>query len=121
MNITVKTRHMNTSEAITQYVESKCDRLPRYYDGIQTVEVILDHEADKAVTEIVVTARKKHTFVASHRDSDMYASIDQCLDKIAQQLRRFKDRVRDRQGASLSSLAEPGIAASEDQDEADEV
>ena len=48
--------------------------------------------------EIVVTATRKNTFVATHRDDDMYAALDQCLHKITEQLRRHKDRVRDRHG-----------------------
>ncbi len=106
MNIIVKTRHMDSTEAIKDYVESKCQRLPRYYDGIQSVEVVLDHEADQSLSEIIVTARKKHTFVATNRDPDMYASIDGCVDKISQQLRRHKDKVRDRQAVSPSELTE---------------
>lgn len=98
MNITVKARHMDVTDALRQYVETKVARLPRYYDGVQSVEAILDMNADQAVVELLVTARRKATFVATHRDADMYACLDQCLDKISEQLRRHKDRVRDRHG-----------------------
>jgi putative sigma-54 modulation protein len=101
VNIIVKARHMDVTDAMRQYVESKAAKLPRYSDPIQTIEAILDMEADQAVAELVVTARRKTTFVASHRDEDMYACIDQCLHKIAEQLRRHKDRVRDRQAPPL--------------------
>ena len=63
-------------------------------------------QANDAVVEVVVQARKKHTFVASHRDENMYACVDICVDKVATQLRRFKDRVRDRQGPSLGTIPE---------------
>jgi len=65
-------------------------------------------EADQAVVEIVVTASRKATFVATHRQEDMYASVDQCLRKITEQLRRHKDKVRDRQTSPLSQSAEAG-------------
>jgi len=102
VNIIVEARHMDVTEAIRAYVQSKVERLPRYYDGIGSVEVILDVEAEHTVVEMVVKARRKATFVASHRDRDLYAGIDQCLAKIVEQLRRHKDKVRDHQGASLS-------------------
>ena len=105
MNIVVNARHMEVTDAIRQYVEDKASRLPRYYDKIQKVEVVLDMEADEAVTEMVVTATHRNTFVARHRDPDMYASIDRCLDKIIEQLRRHKDRVRDRQGPPRDEAA----------------
>ncbi len=105
MNVIVKARHMDATDAMKEYVETKAARLERYYDGIQTVETILDTEADHAVAEIVVTARRKHTFVATHKERDLYACVDQCIDKVAQQLRRHKDKVRDRQGPSLNEAA----------------
>ena len=98
MNITVEARHMEVTDSIRQYVESKASRLPRYYNGIQSADVILSVDADQSVVEIVVTASRKSTFVATQRGDDMYACIDQCVGKIVGQLRRHKDRVRDRQG-----------------------
>lgn len=104
MNISVNARHMDVTEAIRTYVESKVERLPRYYDGIMSVEIILDVEAEHTVAEMVVKARRKATFVATHRDRDLYAGIDQCLAKMVEQLRRHKDKVRNHQGASLSEV-----------------
>ena len=101
MNTTVHARHMDITDAIREYAEDKIAKLPKYYDGIQSIEVILDIEAGKPLVEIVAQGGRKHTFVAHHRDAqregDMYACIDQCVDKISQQVRRHKDRVRDRQ------------------------
>lgn len=98
MKITVEARHMDVTGAMRDYVESKVAKLPRYYDSIQSIETVLDLEADQAVVEMVVTARRKSVFVATHREEDMYASVDQCLRKMTEQLRRHKDRVRDHQG-----------------------
>lgn len=95
MNVTVKARHMDITDSIRDYVETKADKLDRYLVGLQNAEVIIDMEADKPVVEIVARAKKKNTFVATHRDDDMYACIDVCLDKVIQQLRRHKDKLRD--------------------------
>jgi len=107
VNIIVKARHMEVTDAMRAYVESKAAKLPRYYGNIQSIEATLDREADQAAVEIVVTASRKAVFVATHRQEDLYASVDQCLRKITEQLRRHKDKVRDRQTASLSESAEP--------------
>ncbi len=106
MNIVVKSRHMESTESLKQYVAAKAERLPRYYDNLLSVEVTLDMEAAKPFVEMVAHAKQKMTFVAKAHNDDMYACIDQCLDKITQQLRRHKDRVRDRQGVSTSGVAE---------------
>ncbi len=95
MNIVVNGRHMDVTTAMREHVESKASKLAKYYSSIQSIEVTLDMEADNSTVETVVSARKKHTFVATHRDPDMYACVDQCMHKIAEQLRRHKDKVRD--------------------------
>jgi ribosome hibernation promoting factor len=99
VNMTVEARHMEITDAMRQYVESKLDKLPRFYDSIQTIEAILDREADEAVVEIVVSASRKHTFVAKHRGDEFYGCVDQCVDKVTEQIRRHKDRLRGRRGA----------------------
>lgn len=108
MNIVVKSRHMEPTEPLKQYVEAKAGKLPRYYDSLMGVEVILDLEADQPTVEMVAQGRKRMTFVAKARNEDMYACIDQCVDKLVQQLRRHKDRVRDRQGAPMDGAVEAG-------------
>jgi len=97
VKILVQARHMDTTEALKQHVEEKVSKLPHIFDSLLSVEVILDTEADQSVVEVVATAHRKNTFVATHRDPDMYACIDHCLHKITEQIRRHKDKVRDRQ------------------------
>ena len=105
MNITIEARHMEVTDAIRQYAESKVEKLPKYYDNIQSIEVVIDMDGGQPSVEIIVQASRKSTFVAHHRDADLYACIDECVDKVSQQLRRHKDKVRDRQGAPHSELS----------------
>ena len=100
MNITVEIRHMEGSNSLREYVESKVSKLPRYLDSIQSIEVILDREGGLAASEIIAHVNRKAPFVASSRNEDMYASVDLCMDKISEQLRRHKDKIRDRKGSS---------------------
>ncbi|MFP3937896.1 MAG: ribosome hibernation-promoting factor, HPF/YfiA family [Phycisphaerae bacterium] len=100
MNITVDARHMEATDSIHGYVDKKVSKLPRYYSNIKEIEVVLDKEGDNAVAEIIAHAKKKRTFVASAQHENIYGAIDGCLDKITEQLRRFKDKVRDHQGPS---------------------
>ena len=108
MNIRVEARHMEVTDAIRDYAESKAAKLSRYYDNVLSAEVILDVEAGKSVVEIVVTAKRKSTFVATHRGDDMYACIDQCVDKVVAQLRRHKDKVHNRRGPNHSQTPQGG-------------
>jgi putative sigma-54 modulation protein len=97
---------MEVTEALRQHVEEKISKLPHILDTLLSVEVILDTEADKSVVEVVATANRKNTFVATHRDPDMYVCIDHCLHKITEQIRRHKDKVRDRQKPPHGQITE---------------
>ncbi len=98
MNIVVTARHMNLSDDVRQRVEDKAEKLSRFLDELQTVEVTLEIEGDKPLVEIVATASRKTTFVATARDDDMVVCFDHCLHKVSEQIRRYKDKVRDRHG-----------------------
>lgn len=100
MNVTVVARHMDVTEAMRSYAEEKAAKLPRFFNGLQSLTVTFDLDAGSDVVEVVGTGTHKAVFVARHRGNDMYACVDQCMHKLEEQLRRHKDRVRDRHGPS---------------------
>lgn len=107
MNVSVVARHMHVTEAMRTYAEAKVEKLPRLFNGLQSITVTFDLEAGYNLVEIVATGTHKSTFVARQQGEDMYACMDQCMHKIEQQLRRHKDRVRDRQGPSHEETMVP--------------
>ena len=108
MNIIVNARHMESTTAIRDHIEAKATKLERIYNNLMSVEVTLDREAEHSVVEVVATAKRRNTFVATHKEQDMYACIDHCLHKIEEQIRRHKDKVRDRQGPPHEQTMSPG-------------
>lgn len=97
MNVSVVVRHMEVTDAMRSYAQEKASRLPRLFNGLQSAVITLDLDAGDHLVEIVASASHKAVFIARQRGSDMYACVDQCIHKLKQQLRRHKDRVRDRQ------------------------
>ena len=93
---------MAMTAPMRQYAQEKAEKLPRYYDGLQSVDVILDMEAGLFAVEIVASGKRKRVFVAHHRGDDMYACVDQCCHKLEEQLRRHKGRIRHHQGPKRS-------------------
>lgn len=79
-----------------QYTQEKCSRLPRFYDRIETTDVVVDHDSSRFRTEIVVRTDHKHTFVVQVDDTDFYKTIDFAVDKLERQLREHKERHRNR-------------------------
>jgi putative sigma-54 modulation protein len=97
VNITITGRHLEITPAIRQHAEDKANKLTKYYDLIQEIEVILDgSEAKQKRAEMVVSAEHRNMFVAHHEGEDLYGCIDQAAHKIQQQVTQHKDKFRNR-------------------------
>lgn len=94
MQIKVTGRHVEVPPEVRAYIEEKVQKLPRFYDRIHEIEVILGHESEQFTTEIIVHADRKHTFVASDTGPDTYALVDMVVEKLERQLRRHKELLR---------------------------
>lgn len=92
MQITVTGRHVDVTDDVREYVEAKANKLPRFYDRIHEIEVILDHESEQFKVEMIVRAGNKHTFVASESGPDTFTLIDVITDKLERQLTRHKEK-----------------------------
>lgn len=86
-------RHVQATEAIKRYAESKIDNLHLDYPRIIEAHVILDVEKYRQIVEIILHCSNHITIEASAETTDLYASIDQAADKIAQQMRKYKTRI----------------------------
>lgn len=96
MQVTVTGRHMGVSEPLKRYCLEKGTKLARYFDRITQVEVILDGRNGRHSAEMIVHADGSEPFVAVEAHDDAYAAVDLVLDKIEEQLRRHKERLRNR-------------------------
>lgn len=96
MQITVSGRHMGVSEALKEYCREKSERLVRFFDRIQLIEVVLDGINGQHSAEMIVHSEGTQPFVASERHEDAYAAVDLMLDKIERQIRRHKEKLRNR-------------------------
>jgi len=96
MQITVSGRHMGVSEPLRSYCERKSARLARFYDRIQSIEMVLDGHNGQHSAEIIVHSGGAPPFVAHEEHADAFAAVDLVLDKAERQLRRHKQRLRNR-------------------------
>jgi putative sigma-54 modulation protein len=88
---------MEVTPALKSFAEQKASKLPRYFDRIQEIEVVIDNgKGDKTRVEMIVNAEHNHVFVAHHDVGDAYTCIDGCIEKLERQLTEHKDRIRNR-------------------------
>lgn len=97
VQIKVSTRHGQLSEASQQKIEKKVEKLARFHDRLTAIEVVVDltDEAEPKV-DLQVSAEHKHDFVAHDQSESLMASLDNVLEKMEQQLRKYKEKVQER-------------------------
>lgn len=86
-------RHVQVTEALRSYAESKIGNLHLDYPRIIEAHVILNVEKYRQFAEIILHCSNHITLEATAETSDMYASIDSAVDKIAQQMRKYKTKI----------------------------
>ena len=96
MLFTISGKHIEITEAIKKHAEEKTSRLPKYYNSINQVEVIIDAgPGDNTSVEIIVRAEHSNTFVVTEVCEDAYKGIDVAVHKLERQLKKKKEKQRD--------------------------
>ena len=106
MQITVSARHMGISDSLKDYCREKSERLIRFFDRIQSIEVILDGNNGQHFAEMIVHSEGTQPFVAREQHDDAYAAVDLMLDKVERQIRRHKEKLRNRKHPPRTSEEE---------------
>lgn len=96
MQIKVSARHGHLSPASQSKISAKVSRLKRYFDRITALNVTVDLEnAALPAVEIVASAEHFHDMVSHEHSGQLWRSVDGAVQKLEQQLRKHKEKVRD--------------------------
>src|SRR5438552_13868801 len=85
--ITLSSRHMDVTPPLKEYANQKANKLLKYYDRIQEIEVIFDAGKDRLRVEMIVNAEHKNMFIAHHDGADAYAAVDECVQQLERVVR----------------------------------
>ncbi len=105
MEMTIAGRHLEVTPAIREYAEKRVAKLPKYYDRVQAAHVVVEKAERQHAVEMRLTADRAEAFVAKVQGMDLYACIDQAVEKLERQLTDHKDMVRHRMGKTPMSGA----------------
>jgi putative sigma-54 modulation protein len=99
MNLTISGHHLEVTPALREYVLTKLDRVTRHFDQVVDVTVLLTVEKNKEKesrqrAEVTLHTKGKDIFVEAANE-DLYAAIDQLMDKLDRQVVRHKDKLQD--------------------------
>jgi len=108
MNLTISGHHVEVSPALREYVLTKLDRVTRHFDQVVDVSVLLTVEKMKEKerrqkVEATLHVKGRDIFVEQAHE-DMYAAIDQLMDKLDRQVLRHKNRLQDHHHESPKRL-----------------
>jgi putative sigma-54 modulation protein len=99
MQLSITGHHVDLTESLHSYVETKFEKLDRHSDQITQVHVVLNVE--KHVQQAEATAHVTGAELFANADADdMYAAIDQLIDKLDRQLIKHKEKTKARQNGS---------------------
>ena len=101
MNLTITGRHLEVTPAMREYVTTKLQRITRHFDQLVdtrvTLSILNDKDKDRrqhAECSIRVKGNDIHAESSQH---DMYAAIDDLMDKLDRQIVRHKDKLQTHQ------------------------
>lgn len=93
MNIIITGHHVEVTQAIRDYVNTKLERIMRHFNNVTGVTVILS--VDKLIHKAEATMHVKGKDIhVECEDGDMYAAIDEMMDKLDRQVLKHKDKMR---------------------------
>lgn len=94
MQLNVSGHHVEVTDSLRGYVESKIERLERHFDLVSDVHCILSVEKQRHKAEAKVNVNGG-TIFAETTEGDMYAAIDGLVDKLDRRVRKHKEKMVD--------------------------
>ncbi len=120
MQIVLKGKNVEVTEALRQYVEKKLGRLDRYLDNISSATVEISREKTKSAQdrhEVEVTIVANGTILRGEtKADDPFAAVDVVSDVMHRQIVRYKERLykRWRTAAGKAAAAEASEEAAQE-------
>ncbi len=114
MNIMITGKNMELTDPIKAYVTRRVSKLEKYSDDFIDVQVTLLVERGRHRVE--VTAPLHGIIMRGEEETgDMYVSIDEVVEKLERQIRRYRSRINKRIRPRAIKEQETGITAAEEE------
>jgi putative sigma-54 modulation protein len=94
MQLNVSGHHVEITESLRGYVETKIEKIERHFDIVSDVDCILTVEKLRHKAEATVHV-SGGTIYADAIEEDMYAAIDSLIDKLDRRVRKHKEKLVD--------------------------
>ncbi len=95
MKVTYSGHNLKITDDIHAYILKRADKIEARFEGMQELNVVLKSEKHRFDAEMIVTAPRV-SFYAKSETHEVLSALDTVTDKIISQIRRYRDRVKDR-------------------------
>ncbi len=95
MRTNISARHFKVTEDLKEYARRETQRLTRYFDGIIDCNIELSYQKENKTSEIALTVHGS-LLKATETSDDFKKSIAVSVDKLEQQLRKYKGKLRNK-------------------------
>jgi putative sigma-54 modulation protein len=117
MQTSVTFKNLDPSDNLKSYVGDKLDRFDKFLDNPAEANVVLAVEKFRHIAEINISGDRL-SINGKEETVDMYSAIDMVLDKLEKQIKKNKEKIRERRSASKNRIRSPlnevGILPDED-------
>jgi len=104
MLFTITGKHVEITDALRAHAEEKTAKLPKYYDSVNQIEVIIDSSQGSDVSvEMIARGEHANVFVVTETGKDAYKCIDSAVHKLERQLRKKKEKQRNNKHSGTTS------------------
>jgi putative sigma-54 modulation protein len=99
MQTSVTFKNLDPSDTLKSYVTDKLNRFDRLLDNPAEANVVLSVEKFRHIAEMSLTGDRLNINGKEETD-DMYSAIDMVLDKLEKQIKKGKQKIRERRSGS---------------------
>ncbi len=113
MQVNVSARHGSINSHDQQVIREKSEKVRRLFDRVSSVLVTVDFQhQDSPSVEINVSAEHAPEFVASASSNTVISALDAAIQKVEQQLRKYKEKHTDHKAAGAKHI--PPVVSEEE-------
>jgi putative sigma-54 modulation protein len=119
MQTSVTFKNLDPSDHLKSYVSDKLDRFDKYLYNPAEANVVLSVEKFRHIAEINIIGDRLN-INGKEETEDMYSAIDMVLDKLEKQIKKYKQKNRDRRsgkGKSKVVMGDEMTALEDDRDQ----
>ncbi|MDH3338828.1 MAG: ribosome-associated translation inhibitor RaiA [Gammaproteobacteria bacterium] len=103
MQLNISGHHVEVTDALRGYVESKIEKIERHFDLVSDVNCILTVEKLRHKAEATIKVNGG-TIYADNTEEDMYAAIDGLVDKLDRRVKKYKEKLVDHRAREVRRI-----------------